>query len=604
MAGNALAVGGLDDAPLGDQGVDEARGGDVEAGVEGGAMLRGQRSISQAGDLLDGALLDGHGGVVGQVEVQGAGGGGHHEAYAMVAGQHGQAIGADLVGRISVGGDAVGADDDPVHLSPGHQLGGGAVDAEGEGDALSLQLPGGQPRPLPPGPGFADVDVGQSALAMGFANYPQGGAGAAGGQGAGIAMGVQPLARAQQSGPVAADGETMVGILAVQLPGQGQQALGHGAALLEDGPHAVERPEQVDRRGAGIGQLLEIGGQGGLPAFPRLAGGAGLAGCQGHAVGGSNVDGRRAPHHQVADGVRHLAGGVQRYIALLGGQQPLVQKLQPVGLPAYRIDVQGGSRRALTGSGARSIAISAGLVQTRRRAVSASGSVEAHLVVIGGGQGGHGQGQRDQQAQPEQQAAGQVDYEQDEAQAEKAEPLAADQAPAGLQGGPEIQPAVLDQGQGQHVADGQVDAGQNQQQEAQGDGDTGDEADQHQRDKVAEAFKQLFRSGFLVADVAAQPVVIAGQQGAGDHRLGQGADGAEALQDPGQHQQQQGIADVGSGAVPQQLPALFQVAGDHHGLQGGQLMGPDGAGAEVGLGLGGGNFLSGLGQFGVIVVRG
>jgi hypothetical protein len=69
----------------------------------------------------------------------------------MVARQHRQRVGADLVADIAVGGDAVGADDDPADLAAGHQAGGDVVRLHRHRDAGLLQLPGGQPEPCSQG---------------------------------------------------------------------------------------------------------------------------------------------------------------------------------------------------------------------------------------------------------------------------------------------------------------------------------------------------------------------------------------------------------------------------------------------------------------------
>ena len=58
------------------------------------------------------ALFDGDLGAGGKGEVDAAGGGGDEEGEAEVLGEDGDAEGADLVGDVAVGGDAVGADDD------------------------------------------------------------------------------------------------------------------------------------------------------------------------------------------------------------------------------------------------------------------------------------------------------------------------------------------------------------------------------------------------------------------------------------------------------------------------------------------------------------
>ena len=59
--------------------------------------------------LLGLPLLDGDAGAVGDGEVDGGLGTGHVEGHPVVLGEHGDLVGADLVGRVPVGHDAVSA---------------------------------------------------------------------------------------------------------------------------------------------------------------------------------------------------------------------------------------------------------------------------------------------------------------------------------------------------------------------------------------------------------------------------------------------------------------------------------------------------------------
>ena len=52
-------------------------------------------------------------------EVEGGPGGGDVEGDVVLFGEDGDAVGADLVGDVSVGGDAVGADDDGLDAALG-----------------------------------------------------------------------------------------------------------------------------------------------------------------------------------------------------------------------------------------------------------------------------------------------------------------------------------------------------------------------------------------------------------------------------------------------------------------------------------------------------
>src|SRR6185369_11972004 len=94
-----------------------------------------------------------------QVQVDGAVGRRHVEGDVVVLGQDGQAVGADLVGHVALGGDAVRAHDDHLDLARLHQRGGRAVGDEGVGDLGVLQLEGRQTGALQVGPGLVGEDV-------------------------------------------------------------------------------------------------------------------------------------------------------------------------------------------------------------------------------------------------------------------------------------------------------------------------------------------------------------------------------------------------------------------------------------------------------------
>ncbi|MCY1463384.1 hypothetical protein D9M71_812730 [compost metagenome] len=66
----------------------------------------------------------------------------------MVHGADRQLIGADLVGHVAIGGDAVGADHHPGDAFALHQVRQGRVGAQRDRNAFVGQLPGGQARTL------------------------------------------------------------------------------------------------------------------------------------------------------------------------------------------------------------------------------------------------------------------------------------------------------------------------------------------------------------------------------------------------------------------------------------------------------------------------
>ena len=73
---------------------------------------------------------------------------GHVERDAVLLGQHGHAVGADLVRHVAVGGDAVGADDHQIDLTEPHHRAGHVVGDDRRVDAVLDELPRREPRAL------------------------------------------------------------------------------------------------------------------------------------------------------------------------------------------------------------------------------------------------------------------------------------------------------------------------------------------------------------------------------------------------------------------------------------------------------------------------
>ncbi len=107
---------------------------------------------------------------------------------------------------------------------------------------------------------------------------------------------------------------------------------------LQTVAHAVQRPEQVDRRGSRVGQQAEVLLQRGAPvAALRQA----RAGAKDDAVGGADADGRRAAHNHIANGLGHLGRRLMFEPDLLLGQQALIQQPQRTVPPLDRLDPLG-----------------------------------------------------------------------------------------------------------------------------------------------------------------------------------------------------------------------------------------------------------------------
>lgn len=104
--------------------------------------------IPHVGDFFRGALFDVDIGASGGVHVDCGGGGADVERDAVVFGKDGDAGGADFVGDIAVGGDAVTADEYGVDPAVFHDGGCHVVTDEGDVHAGGAEFVGGEARAL------------------------------------------------------------------------------------------------------------------------------------------------------------------------------------------------------------------------------------------------------------------------------------------------------------------------------------------------------------------------------------------------------------------------------------------------------------------------
>ena len=111
------------------------------------------------GDLAGVALLDRDEVSGGGLKVEGGPGGGDVEGDVVLFGEDGYAVGADLVGDVSVSGDAVCADDDGLDAALAHEGGGHVVAEDGGGDVVLHELPCGETGALEEGTGLVGEDV-------------------------------------------------------------------------------------------------------------------------------------------------------------------------------------------------------------------------------------------------------------------------------------------------------------------------------------------------------------------------------------------------------------------------------------------------------------
>ena len=239
--------------------------------------------------------------------------------------EYGDAGGAYFVRRVAVAGHAVAADEYYVNLTALHEGGGHVVAQEGGVHAGGDHLEGREARALEEGARLVAVDAqaGKAALDSGV-DGGEGGTVLGGGEGAGVAVGEDAHAWAEQGKAVSADGAAYLDVLVHDGLGLGAQSgadIGGRQGL--DAPigraHPVECPKEVHRRGPGGSEVVA----GGEEASLKL----GVGGIMGREVGPESrrhADGGRPAYAQRAYGLPDILDGCEREISHLVRQQRLV----------------------------------------------------------------------------------------------------------------------------------------------------------------------------------------------------------------------------------------------------------------------------------------
>jgi sugar lactone lactonase YvrE len=184
-----LGVGLAQDSELGDDCGNVLCGGYVEGGVAdtdavGRKLLPSVVRDFDGAAFFDGNLVSGPGSAV-----DGGPRGGNVKGDAVLFGQDGDRVGADLIGHVAVGGNAVCSHDHGLDAALAHEAGGHVIAEDSGGDAVGHQLPGGEARALQEGAGFVGKDVNLLTALDGSTNDAQSCPVAAGGKGSGVAVG-------------------------------------------------------------------------------------------------------------------------------------------------------------------------------------------------------------------------------------------------------------------------------------------------------------------------------------------------------------------------------------------------------------------------------
>ena len=293
------------------------------------------------GDLAAIALLDGNGSAIRGGEVDRGERRRHVERDAVLAREHGDGVGADLVGDVAVGRNAVGADDDEVDEPLAHQRSGHVVGDDGRRNAVAHEFPRGEAGALEERPRLVGQHLDLLALLVRGADDPEGRAVAGGGERAGVAVGEDARAAGHDLGAEGSHRPAARHVLVVnraRLDFEPRGEVGHRAAGLgglgEDPLHAVDGPEQVDgggsRRGQLVACLLELDGERARALRRRPA----RAEREPHR--GRDADGRSATNDHGLDGPGHVVDGRTAHVDLPRRELALVDHHDLAILPRNR----------------------------------------------------------------------------------------------------------------------------------------------------------------------------------------------------------------------------------------------------------------------------
>ncbi len=207
----------------------------------------------------------------------------------MVAGQHRQRVGADLIRHVAIGRNAICTDPHRIDLALRHQAGRHRVGDQLAGNAQLRQLPGRQTAPLQQRARLPYPDVDHLAIGKGLGDYSQRRTYARGRQPTGITVRQQAAAGHHQRAARRCDASAELFILGNQPLGFGHQR--RNKIYLRQGQlHAVKVVHQVHRRRARRPQRLQGLGQRGVALAPL--------GQQRQQQAGGEANQRRTTHPQ------------------------------------------------------------------------------------------------------------------------------------------------------------------------------------------------------------------------------------------------------------------------------------------------------------------
>ncbi len=254
-------------------------------------------------DFRGGALFDGNLIAACEAQIEGRNGSGDIKRNAVFFGQHGDRIGADFVGDIAIGSDAVGAHHDATNSAGMQEVAGHVVGDQSGGDVIVLQFPDGEARALQEWTRFVGEDVDLLAGSDGGANYAERRSVAGSGEGARVAMREDGFAIRDERRAVSADAFVDGDVIEADLLRFGDELRadffqGLRLKVRVEAAHAFDGPEKIDRGGTRTGQ--------GVADFIELGRSFCLLHSERDSHGGCDSDCGRAANDHGADGFGHL----------------------------------------------------------------------------------------------------------------------------------------------------------------------------------------------------------------------------------------------------------------------------------------------------------
>src|SRR5882724_11245629 len=251
------------------------------------------------------------------------------EGYVVLVRRNRNHIGSDLIGDVSICGDAIRPNDHAIDFARLQEVPGHAIGDQRNRNVLLRKLPGRQPRALKERPGLIGVD---SYLFAGFdrrVNNSKRRSKPCSSKGAGVAMSQNSRVVGNELGAEASHSVVALDILAMNIERLADELLSYlvdrsslTTAVLESPSHPFDRPEQIHRRRPGYQQPLANAMKVSVEFVQRR--GIRVLHSKGNAHRGGHTDGGRASDDHVFDCPCYFVVSLEDRIQLVGWKPPLI----------------------------------------------------------------------------------------------------------------------------------------------------------------------------------------------------------------------------------------------------------------------------------------